>query len=854
MSLVTIDPVRLPPAGSWNRHTAHGSPGVGRPGGIARSRPGGSDNLAVVDIETVYNLTSNPTNFANIVNDAWQNNPGKVLKLPPGDFQMTSNVTGGSHILYPAGVILRGSGAGQTRITTGNKFAFGTAGLTGSNHNVTSGPLNKGDTSMTVDGDMSEFYNPYYPPAGALIQIRWQDQIDDAAILAGTIPVFSTEGIPDFRTQTVKVMSVVGSTINFMPPILHQPAPHLWAKCRPIAFSYDADYIGIEDLTIDVNGANPFTVIELGGTYASHLYNVEIKNSNGNYLVTATNCVRLEIRGCAFRENTAGGSNHAGFLAEYCTSMLIEDNVWEYQYPCLEINKSTSGSVYSYNRIMGEFNHNHGPFNTMELVVGNDIDSYYSDGYFGGDDCQTACRNKIRSMAFRRFSFRRNILGNVLNNPGVGNPFWTWTQAQGLAYMSSLWDGTTSSFFAGDFPKDWKQTCTLTTRESDTSGIFTSNGTHRMYEGAFKVLLTHTPTGFYAYNNGAYVELLGTTTVVNLIRSGTVWRWVSGGQVLPPEGTVLNVTGVGVVGYTEHNIDVPNSAFVRGNLSLLTGETGLPAENTIAPGDTLQEFLDETAPAGGSVDEVNWGSCPWYGGGYGHIDRNNPGNAGPRDIPAGRRYEDDLMYSLNVDQTVVATPTFSPAAGSYGSTQSVTISCSTSGATIYYTTNGTNPTTSSSVYSTAISVSSTTTIKAFAVKSGLSDSSVRSGVFTIGAVPAAPTSLSATPVSTTQIDLTWLDESDNETGFKVEQKTGVGGTYSQIATPAANAQSLSVTGLTAATTYYFRLRATNTYGDSTYSNETSATTQSEGGGGGGGGGTTPPLRSARAPQYVIPAS
>ena len=79
---------------------------------------------------------------------------------------------------------------------------------------------------------------------------------------------------------------------------------------------------------------------------------------------------------------------------------------------------------------------------------------------------------------------------------------------------------------------------------------------------------------------------------------------------------------------------------------------------------------------------------------------------------------------------VAATPTFSPAAGVYTSAQSVTISTSTDGATIYYTTDGSDPTTSSSSYTSAISVSSTTTIKAMAVKENYTNSSVASATYT----------------------------------------------------------------------------------------------------------------------------
>jgi hypothetical protein len=90
--------------------------------------------------------------------------------------------------------------------------------------------------------------------------------------------------------------------------------------------------------------------------------------------------------------------------------------------------------------------------------------------------------------------------------------------------------------------------------------------------------------------------------------------------------------------------------------------------------------------------------------------------------------------------------------------------------------------------------------------------------------PLAPTNLTASTISSSEINISWTDNSLDETGFKIERKTGVGGTYSQIATPAANVTTYSDTGLTSGTTYYYRVRANNAAGDSVYSNEAYATT------------------------------
>ena len=95
-------------------------------------------------------------------------------------------------------------------------------------------------------------------------------------------------------------------------------------------------------------------------------------------------------------------------------------------------------------------------------------------------------------------------------------------------------------------------------------------------------------------------------------------------------------------------------------------------------------------------------------------------------------------------------------------------------------------------------------------------------IATGASAPAAPTSLAASAVSGTQINLTWADNAGNEDGFKIERLDG--GVWTQVATVGANVTSWQDTGRAAATTYTYRVRAYNAAGDSAYSNTAGATT------------------------------
>ena len=78
---------------------------------------------------------------------------------------------------------------------------------------------------------------------------------------------------------------------------------------------------------------------------------------------------------------------------------------------------------------------------------------------------------------------------------------------------------------------------------------------------------------------------------------------------------------------------------------------------------------------------------------------------------------------------------------------------------------------------------------------------------TAPATPATPTGLTAT-ATTGQVSLAWVDNATNETAYSVERRIGTTGTWTEIATPAANATSyVNNTSITAGTTYYYRVRA-----------------------------------------------
>ncbi|MFS0572875.1 chitobiase/beta-hexosaminidase C-terminal domain-containing protein, partial [Brevibacillus sp. 179-C1.2 HS] len=187
----------------------------------------------------------------------------------------------------------------------------------------------------------------------------------------------------------------------------------------------------------------------------------------------------------------------------------------------------------------------------------------------------------------------------------------------------------------------------------------------------------------------------------------------------------------------------------------------------------------------------------------------------------------------------VAKPVADPSGGVVPSGTKVTLSSSTEGATVYYTTDGTAPTGSSIKYTAPIEVTSEMVIKAIAVKAGMLDSEVMEEQYTIATIPA-PANLTASAADRS-VTLKW----DAVTGtgsvtYAVYQAEGTSAPVNpanwKLIQSNVTANSYIVTGLTNGTTYAFAVKAISVEGASDFSNVATATPRAPGGNGGSGGG------------------
>jgi galactose oxidase-like protein/chitobiase/beta-hexosaminidase-like protein/glyoxal oxidase-like protein len=295
-----------------------------------------------------------------------------------------------------------------------------------------------------------------------------------------------------------------------------------------------------------------------------------------------------------------------------------------------------------------------------------------------------------------------------------------------------------------------------------------------------------------SYNNSFTVQTPDAATIsqVVLVRNGNVTHAFGMDQRLvelsftvgngsltvtaPPNGNIappgyymlflLNNSGVPSVAPFVQLMGQPSfTVTAPASVSISQGNQGSPTVTTVVSGGFNSSISLSVAGApSGSTVSLNPTTIPAAGAGTSTMNivvgLNTPTGTYPLTITAnGGGIQKTATVNLVVGNAAVAVPVFSPRSGTYTSAQSVTITDATTGSTIYYTTNGTTPTTASTVYSGPITVASTETLKAIGVKSGYSNSGVAAAIYTIAATAPVfspkPTTYT-TPQSVTLSDST----------------------------------------------------------------------------------------------------
>ena len=226
--------------------------------------------------------------------------------------------------------------------------------------------------------------------------------------------------------------------------------------------------------------------------------------------------------------------------------------------------------------------------------------------------------------------------------------------------------------------------------------------------GDYDVYVSTSGTGNFA--QAANLKLAQTVTVSNPVTPPSPGPG--------PSPSVVNVTGVTVAPKTVE-MDLADKKTVQ-----LTA--------TVAPSDATDKTLTWTASPADAVSFSSATANPVT------VTALNSGTVTITATTTDGSKTDTATITI-AEKPKAATPSFTPAPGTYNDKQNVTITTAAEGASIYYTVDGTEPTTGSTVYTAPIAVESTMTIKAIAFKEGMDNSEVATGSYEITNKVSAPT-------------------------------------------------------------------------------------------------------------------
>jgi BppU N-terminal domain/Chitobiase/beta-hexosaminidase C-terminal domain len=239
---------------------------------------------------------------------------------------------------------------------------------------------------------------------------------------------------------------------------------------------------------------------------------------------------------------------------------------------------------------------------------------------------------------------------------------------------------------------------------------------------------------------------------------------------------------------------------VRGQISITDPTGGLVAETTEFTFYVRESIVNSSIISSNELPIIEQIIDLWESGGVG----------GGGSLPTNAILFEDWTggESVTIDTSTTPADTTAPtlsitAGGTFTGTKTVTMSANET-ATIYYTLNGSEPTTSSSIYSSPLSISATTTLKAFARDSAGNSSAIQTIVYTLDATtpadttpPANITDITFSNVTQTGVTLTWAAVSDAASYDILRNGSLIGN---------VTGTTYNATGLTASTAYTFTVK------------------------------------------------
>jgi hypothetical protein len=409
---------------------------------------------------------------------------------------------------------------------------------------------------------------------------------------------------------------------------------------------------------------------------------------------------------------------------------------------------------------------------------------------------------------------------DVNTSPGGSVTVTNLAVGTSVAVADGFYNVTMGSTQSGSFTA----TCDASTSISPSNAtISLCSGTQSAYTG-LAVMARFNPTGFIDARNGGVFAAdtsipfsAGVTyhfrMVVNVAtHTYSIYVTPSGGSELTV-GTnyAFRTEQAAVASLNTWNVDVntsPGGSVTVENLAVATTAQVAPPAFSPAGGtySTAQNVTITPGTTGASIRYTTNGTTPTSTTGTlysGPVSISTTTTLKAISYKSGMLDSTVTTATYTISASVPSTPVFSPAAGTFSSAQSVTIT-SSGATTIYYTTDGTTPTTASTVYSGPVSITTTKTLKAIGVNSGGS-SPVTTGVYTISvpdfSITVAPSSVTVATNSTGTVTAT-IAAINSFTGTVTFTATGLptGATATFSPTSVADSGSTTVTLTTASST------------------------------------------------------